>query len=105
MAYKVEISLLARQDIFETTEYIREQSGIPRATRWKNGLISTIKELREMPLRYAVAEESADLRIELRELNYHSHRVIYLVLEDSKTVRVLRVYHSARIPLNLDKLA
>ena len=88
----------------ETADYIRDTADAERARKWKNGVIEAIKSLAEMPLRCALAQESQDVGVELRHLIYLSHRILFRVQEATKTVDVLRVYHSARAPLQLDDL-
>ena len=57
-----------------------------------------------MPNRHSVADETRDMENEVRQLLYHSHRVIFRVIEDMQTVSILRVYHSARVPIQLEDL-
>lgn len=102
MVFKVVVSARARLDIQETADYIREQASQERAKRWKNELIKLLVSLQEMPKRCPQAAEAAALGLELRELHYYSHRIIFRVQDN--TVEVLRVYHSARAPLDLADL-
>jgi hypothetical protein len=45
------------------------------------GLISAIFTLEELPLRCASIPESAELPLEVRQLLYHSHRILFRVEE------------------------
>ena len=63
-----------------------------------------IQSLAEMPLRFALIPEADELKRPLRSFPHHSHRVIYQVDEQAQTVSMLRVYHSARAPLQLEDL-
>lgn len=104
MAYSVRLSLQARRDVQETADFLRDNAGIERARKWKNGVLSAIESLSEMPLRCAVAEESAEVGTELRYLIHQPHRIIFRVQEAAQAVDVLRVYHSSRAPLRLEDL-
>ena len=104
MAYKVSVSPLARADILQTADYIRDKGYADRAATWKRELLRAIKMLDEMSNRCAVADEASDLKVEVRQLLYHSHRIVFRVIEDTQTVEVLRVYHSSRAPLSLEDL-
>lgn len=104
MAYSVKLSPQARRDVQETADFLRDNVGIERARKWKNGIIAAIESLSEMPSRCAVAEESAELGVELRHLMHRPHRIIFQVQEAAQTVDVLRVYHSARAPLQIEDL-
>lgn len=104
MAYRVRLSLQARQDVQETADFLRDNAGVERARKWKNGVLEAIESLSEMPSRCAVAEESAEIGVELRHLIHRPHRIIFRVQEATQTVDVLRVYHWARAPLQLEDL-
>jgi plasmid stabilization system protein ParE len=104
MAYSIQVSPLARKDIIETGDYIRDKIDQERATRWKNELLKAIGSLSEMPKRCPVADESRDVGLELRELHHKPHRIIFTIDEPAQAVQILRVYHSARAPLKLEDL-
>lgn len=104
MAYSVKLSPQARRDVQETADFLRDNAGIERAQKWKNGILSAIESLSEMPSRCAIAEESAEVGVELRHLMHRPHRIIFRVQEAAQTVDVLRVYHSARAPLQIEDL-
>lgn len=104
MAYNILISPLGRQDIIKTADYIQEKIGQDRAVQWKNELLKAIGTLSEMPYRCPVAEETPDVGIELREMHHRPHRIIFRIDEPAQTVQILRIYHSARAPLDLEDL-
>jgi plasmid stabilization system protein ParE len=57
-----------------------------------------------MPARCAVILEAQDFPYELRQLIFHSHRIIFQIVETRKTVVVLRVYHGSRERIRLEEL-
>jgi len=67
-------------------------------------LLDAIGSLNLMPRRSPVAEESAELGVELREHFFRSHRIVYWIGEESKVVEVLRVFHLSRVPLTADDI-
>jgi plasmid stabilization system protein ParE len=64
------------------------------AFRWQNGLEDAIDSLERFPERCPLAPESDVLEIQVRQLLYKSHRVLFVI--DAKTVYVLHVRHAAR---------
>ena len=104
MAYKIIVSPLARTDIVKTADYIGAQGYANRAAIWKRELLKAIATLNEMPNSCSIADEARDMEVEVRQLLYRSHRVIFRVIEATQSVEVLRVYHSARAPLQLEDL-
>ncbi len=52
-----------------------------------------------MPNRFPLAAESEDVGRSIRQLPYHSYRIIYWVDESRVVVNILRIYHMARRPL------
>lgn len=105
MAYKVILSPQARRDVQETADYLRSQTDSERARTWKNGVLEAMGTLAQMPLRCAIAVESQELGVELHQLMHRPHRILFRVHEGAQRVDVLRVYHSARAPLQLDDWA
>jgi len=103
--YRVILSPQARRDVQETADYLAAQTDLERARIWKNGVLEAIGSLAQMPMRCAVAGESQELGVELHQLMYRPHRILFRVDESAQRVNVLRVYHSARAPLQVDHLA
>jgi plasmid stabilization system protein ParE len=61
MAFRVEISPRAFQDLDEIAQYIKENSSFEQAEKWFNGIIAAIRTLKEMPNRRPIAEESEEV--------------------------------------------
>ncbi|MEQ9454447.1 MAG: type II toxin-antitoxin system RelE/ParE family toxin [Phycisphaeraceae bacterium] len=79
----------------EELAYILDQSGHEAAMRWHAGFEAAVNSLGEMPRACAVArEQEAFPDVELRQLLYHAHRIVFLVRGDE--VIVLHVRHAAR---------
>jgi plasmid stabilization system protein ParE len=76
----------------------RSQRAPAHAARWHAGLLAAIRSLANGPERCPLADEAADLGLELRELLYGRRRNVYriLFLIDRQTVNILRVRHAAR---------
>jgi plasmid stabilization system protein ParE len=103
MKYEVKISASAERDIEEILEFISNGSKV-HATKWIVEFELKIASLRELPLRHALIEESAQVGLKLRSLLHHSHRIIYFVNEEKDLVEIVRVYHGSRKPLSFDDL-
>jgi len=99
MAYKVIVTKPAEQDIEQAFYFIKEHSS-PAANAWLDAIQHAIESLREMPNRAAVISENTGISFEYRNLIHRSHRIVFRVDEISQTVFVVRVYHSARAPLD-----
>lgn len=93
--YRVLFAPEAREEALAAAEYIAARSPL-NATRWYEGLERTLKTLGSMPCRCPVAPEIAALGQELRHRVYKSHRIIFRVEEDSRTVRILHIRHARR---------
>jgi plasmid stabilization system protein ParE len=97
LAHRVRIQPAATADAQAHAAFIQEREQGPEAAlKWLSGLFDVIESLSEMPNRFKVIDEQDAFDIQLRQLLYFSHRVIYHVDEESRSVHVLRVYHSAR---------
>lgn len=103
--YNVVVSDRAEQDYDEFIGWlVLDQHSISLAIKWFNGLKRAFEKLERFPLAYPRIPESDLLNREVRGVCYKSHRVIYHVGEPSKTVTILRIYHSSRQPLDSDDI-
>jgi plasmid stabilization system protein ParE len=111
MAFRVEISPRAFDDLDEIARYIKQRASFEQAEEWFNGIIAAIRTLEDLPHRCRVADESRELGQELRLLLYGSrkrqYKVYYSVQQTTRstgTVRVFHVRHWARKTPNIDRL-
>ena len=103
MAFSVEITDPARDDIDNSVAFIAQKSQ-SAARKWKTELQALILSLQEMPGRFAVIPEATDLGIPYRSAPHHSHRVVFRIDELNNTVYVVRVYHGSRRPLSSEDI-
>lgn len=103
MAFSIEITDPARDDIDASVMFIAQKSQ-SAARKWKTELQSLILSLHDMPGRFAVIPEAAELGVFYRSAPHHSHRVIFRIDEQKNTVYVVRVYHGARHPLTYEEI-
>jgi plasmid stabilization system protein ParE len=111
MAFRVEISPRAFNDLDEIARYIKRQGSFEQAEEWFNGIIAAIRTLEEMPHRCPVADVSRELGQEVRLLLYgkrnRKYKVYFSIRQKTPsagTVQVFHVRHWARKSLNIDQL-
>jgi len=111
MAFRVEISPRAFNDLDDIAHYIKQRGSFDQAEKWFNGIIAAIRTLEDFPHRCQVAEESEELGQEVRLLLYgkrnRQYKVYYSVQQtkpSTGTVRVFHVRHWARTSLSSDQL-
>ena len=111
MAFRVEVSPRAFNDLDEIARYIEQRGSLEQAEKWFNGIMAAIRTLENLPHRCRVAEESEELGQEVRLLLYgtrnRQYRVYYSVQEtkpSTGTVRIFHVRHWARKRLSTDQL-
>lgn len=101
MRFRVVIQPSALLDAEEYVKLIRDTNLEPiAAARWYDGLADAINSLESMPSRFSRVPEADSFKRPLRHLVYQSHRIVFHIDEESRTVSVLRVYHIARQALN-----
>ena len=101
MNYKIVVQDSAIADALEYAAYILQESQSPEAAkRWLDDLEALINGLEKMPKRYGAIPEQGAFKLSLRQVNYHSHRVVYHVDDQTQTVHVLRVYPGSRRSLS-----
>ncbi len=91
--YRAIISPEAQRAIEASFEYIHCNS--PRnAIKWVEGLYEAVDTLETMPERCGLIRENEAFDVDMRELLYQSHRIIFTVNEE--VVRIVFVRHAAR---------
>jgi plasmid stabilization system protein ParE len=105
MAFQVIFRPCALADIEGAVMWLAQKNP-QAAARWRIGLFQIIQNLETNPNRFAEAEESADLGLDLRELLYGRRRGIYRILFtiDGDTVNILRVRHASQDRLSAEEL-
>jgi plasmid stabilization system protein ParE len=84
----------------------RSRRSPSNAARWHAGVLNAIRALANNPDRCPLADEAADLGVDLRQLLYgrrpHVYRILFTI--DGQTVNVLRDRHAAQDRLAPDDL-
>jgi plasmid stabilization system protein ParE len=70
MAFRVEISPRAFNELDEIARHIKQQSSFEQAEEWFNAIVAAIRTLEDMPNRCPVADVSKALGQEVRLLLY-----------------------------------
>ena len=111
MAFRVELSPCALEDLDEIARHTRQRGSFKQAEEWFNGIVAAIRTLEAMPGRCHVADESGELGQEVRVLLYGKRNRLYRVFysiqhktPSTGTVQVFHVRHWARKSLNTNQL-
>jgi plasmid stabilization system protein ParE len=108
MAFRVEISPQAFEDLDCISTYIRHRGSFESAERWFNGIMAAMKTLCDAPRRCPLAEESRHLQAEVRLLLYgkrnRRYKIYFAIHKETKTIRIFHVRHWARKPADTDEL-
>lgn len=92
--YRILYSPESLDDVRNIGAYIRDELGSPQAAK---GLVSkirdTIRNLSTMPLRHPVVGWEPWRSAGVRRVTVGNHTIFYLVDQDSREVRVLRVLY------------
>jgi plasmid stabilization system protein ParE len=103
MAFQAILRPRARSDIADAVAWLAS-TNLAAAARVRNALLDVVADLETDPLRHPMADEAAELGIDLRMVLYGRRRNTYRILftVEGQTVNVLRVRHTARDRLNPD---
>lgn len=108
MVFQVEISPEAFGDLDRISTYIQENASAEIAERWLMGVFNAMRSLDEMPSRGLVAEESADLKSEVRILLHgkqnRCYKIYFAIHLETSTVRIFHIRHWARKPVTTEEL-
>jgi plasmid stabilization system protein ParE len=93
MAYRLDWSPTARQDLRELIAYIAEDDRIA-AGQFARGVFQSIERLTQFPESGRIVPEFEEPAI--RELIRRPCRIVYRVRHTERTVEIARVWHAAR---------
>ena len=100
MAFRVELSPRAFDDLDSIAAHIRERDAFESAQEWFNGILKAIESLSDLPQRCPIAEESRELGREVRVLLHgrknRAYKVFFAVQQKGRIVQVFHVRHWAR---------
>jgi plasmid stabilization system protein ParE len=97
LGFRIDITQPALDDAEEYVLFIRVRKKEPEAAaRWFRGLVHAIYSLEELPERCPIIPEQRHFPIEIRHLQYFSHRIIYSIDTAARRVLIYRIYHGAR---------
>ena len=98
MAFRVETTAQAAQDLEGILEWLREQGAGDAGLRWFLKLKEAISSLSAFPQRYPLAPENKEFPFEVRQVLHgrkpHQYRVLFTI--DGDTVVILHIRHGRR---------
>jgi plasmid stabilization system protein ParE len=100
--YRVKLTAKAEADVDSALGWFQEQRAATAGERWFARLLETIDTLQTHPDRCAVAVESEDVGVEIRELHFGKRHGVYRIVFriEKRDVYILRVWHAARDSLS-----
>lgn len=99
--YAVNITDEVDASIRDAFRYIYERS--PQNARlWLRGLYEAVDTLETMPERCPLIREHEAFDVEVRNLIYHSHRIIFTVNDEASVVEVHAFRHAAQDDISPD---
>ena len=106
MKYRVRLTAKAEADVDGVLRWFHEQQAAVAGGRWFARLMAKIDMLETHPERCGIADESNDLGIEIRQLQFGKRHGVYRILFqiEGRTVQILRVWHGARDRVSRDDL-
>jgi plasmid stabilization system protein ParE len=104
--YRVRLTAKAEADVDEVLRWFQEQRATNAGERWFSRLMAKIDTLETHPERCAVAAESEDVGLEIRELLVGKRRGVCRIVFriEKRAVYILRVWHAARDEISPDDL-
>lgn len=106
MAYTINTQRRADADIHALAAWRARRGSASSVAPWQAGLIAAVQTLATNPERCPLADEAADLGLDLRELVYGRRTAIYRILFtiDGETVNIHRIRHAFQDRLTADDL-
>lgn len=101
--YQVKIAKEAKQSLKEFYNWLQENESELVASKVKDGLLQSIEALSERPERNGLLKEMARSEIEYRRVLKWSYKVVFIIEEQAKEVKVVDIVHSRRSPKYIQK--
>jgi len=99
MTFRIQTAAQAEADVAEIHDWIDLVQARPlEAARWLADFVRAAESLRQFPERCPLAPESRYLDAEVRQLLFHRHRILFVI--EGHVIRLLRVRHASRMPLD-----
>ncbi|MBD2312662.1 type II toxin-antitoxin system RelE/ParE family toxin [Desertifilum sp. FACHB-1129] len=103
MTYRIEISSIATAEVDSAFLRLSQVTSPSQASQWYSGLLKAIESLSTMPKRCPLAKENEYFSQEIRQLLYgqkrNLYRILFTVLEEVSTVRILHIRHSSQLAI------
>ncbi len=98
MPHAIDVTPRATADIRAALAWLTSRSSPSVAARWHTGILAAVRSLAAHPDRHPLADEAADLGIDLRALLYGRRRGVYRILFtiDGSVVHIHCVRHAAQ---------
>lgn len=100
MSYRIKISSVAEAEVDSVFLRLSQITSPDQARQWYDGLLKAIESLSTLPNRCSLAKENEYFSQEIRQLLYgkkrNVYRILFTVLEESSTVRILHIRHSSQ---------
>ncbi len=93
MAFTIEFSNRARNDIHDIVKYIQQDSPAA-ATKWRRKLHAKLRILRTTATSFGMAPENEFTRGDVRHLLFGQYRILYVVRDEMAFILTIR--HGAR---------
>jgi plasmid stabilization system protein ParE len=100
--YKVEMTLLAREDIALLSDFYYDSAGEEAAIRFESAAETMIDSLSSWPRSHAIWGDNDTIR----KVNLPKHKVAVIYRIDDNMLEVIAVaaYHTLQDPIRIDKL-
>lgn len=99
MPFRVAFTRRANQDVSEKEAWLT-RLGSTAVARWRTRLLRAVERLETDPEYHPLADEAADLGLDLRQLLFgrrrHVYRVLFTVEPQDQTVTVHHIRHAAQ---------
>jgi len=107
MTYRVKTLPSAEDDAERIYQWLAERAQL-RAPQWFLGLEEAVGSLKTSPRRCPLAPESREFSLDIRQLLYGrrhgTYRILFHIIEETRTVEVLHIRHASMKRLRPEEL-
>lgn len=102
--FRIIVTPEAKDGLQSIVEYLENKASVYTADKVRKKLLEAMDSLSEMPQRHGIVRAISDEDITYRRINEGNYRIIFVIKEDKKEVRVIDISYGRRGPEYLEQV-
>ncbi|MCO6476279.1 MAG: type II toxin-antitoxin system RelE/ParE family toxin [Phaeodactylibacter sp.] len=102
--FRIIVTPEAKDGLQSIVEYLENKVSVNTADKVRKRLLEAMDSLSEMPQRHGIVGAISDEEVTYRRINEGRYRIIFVIEEDKKEVKVIDISYVRRGPDHLEQV-